>query len=65
MMIKQNHQHLLLFALSIVIIAAAMWWMRASYKRMQNECDAIGGQFYSISFTQNICIDGTVVHELH
>jgi hypothetical protein len=61
---NQTLKNILIGLVLIIIIGGAMLWMNNSYQRMKDKCDRMGGSFYSISFTQNICVDGTVVHEL-
>ncbi len=63
-MTKQTLKNILIGVVLIMIIGGAMLWMNHSYQRMKDKCDRMGGSFYSISFTQNICVDGTVVHQL-
>jgi predicted membrane protein len=50
--------------LALLLIAVFMFWVEQRYQRMIHACETMGGKFYSISFTQNICVDGRQVREL-
>lgn len=63
-MITQKHQHTLIAIILAILICATVLWMRERYHKMQVECEKTGGKFYSISFTQNVCIDGNEVQEI-
>lgn len=60
----QRFQGIVIAVVLVITIGGIMLWMSHSYQRMQAECDKMGGRFYSISFSQNICVDGDVVHQL-
>jgi hypothetical protein len=60
----QTLKNFLIGLVLISIIGGGILWLNNSYQRMKGECERMGGSFYSISFSQNICVDGTVVHEL-
>jgi uncharacterized membrane protein len=61
---SQTFKNMLLGVALIIIIGSVILWMNNSYRRMKEQCERMGGSFYSISFNQNICVDGTVVHQL-
>lgn len=62
---KQTLQHVLFVTLLVSILFIGMFWLNRSYERMKYRCEKIiGGSFYSISFTQNICVTGTEVQQL-
>lgn len=54
----------ILIGVVVLTIFGAILWLNNSYERMKSDCEKMGGSFYSISFTQNICVEGTIVHEL-
>jgi len=56
--------NILIGAVILISIAGIILWMDNSYERMKSDCEKMGGSFYSISFNQNICVNGTVVQEL-
>jgi len=49
----------------IIAVNIATTWLINSYERMKSDCEKMGGSFYSISFNQNICVEGSIVHELN
>ncbi len=54
----------ILVLLCIVLIALAMFWLDSKFERMKKDCEIMGGKFYSISFTENICVEGERVRQL-
>lgn len=64
-MSKQTLQHIAIVTLLSIVIFGTMFWVYSSYQRKKHLCEKIiGGSFYSISFTQNICVNGTEVRQL-
>jgi len=63
-MTAQTFQNILIGIVILAIIGAVLW-LNNSYERMKSDCEKMGGSFYSISFNQNICVEGSIVHELN
>lgn len=56
--------HTLLLLSGIVLIALVMFALDRKFQKMQHDCEVMGGKFYSISFTENICVEGERVRKL-
>ena len=61
---SQALKSILLGIVLVVVIGGVILWLNDSYRRMKEQCERMGGSFYSISFNQNICVDGTTVYQL-
>jgi hypothetical protein len=61
-------QHLKIIFIVLILVSlfvASIVWLHKVNKRMQLECEIMGGKFYAISLTQNVCVNGEEVEKLN
>lgn len=49
----------------IILLSIGGYYVHQRYNKMQNDCDIMNGQFYSISFDEGTCIINDTVIHLH